>query len=62
MINDITQVITNAMHLDMKGMSIDSNNGVFSGVIHLEVKNKSQLEETLKKLKKIEGLSKVKRA
>ena len=50
------------MHLDMKGMSIDSNNGVFSGVIHLEVKNKSQLEETLKKLKKIEGLSKVKRA
>ena len=45
MINDITQVITNAMHLDMKGMSIDSNNGVFSGVIHLEVKNKSQLEQ-----------------
>lgn len=61
MINDITQVISNAMHMDMKSMSISSNNGIFNGSISLEVKNKHQLELTLKHLKAISGVSKVKR-
>ncbi|MDL1912972.1 MAG: bifunctional (p)ppGpp synthetase/guanosine-3',5'-bis(diphosphate) 3'-pyrophosphohydrolase [Bergeyella sp.] len=61
MINDITQVITNSMNLDMKSMSIASDNGIFTGNINVEIKNKSQLEETLKKLKLIKGVSKVNR-
>ncbi|MBS1548908.1 MAG: bifunctional (p)ppGpp synthetase/guanosine-3',5'-bis(diphosphate) 3'-pyrophosphohydrolase [Bacteroidetes bacterium] len=59
MISDITQVITNAMSIDMKSMSIASNDGIFTGSINLEVKNKMQLEETIKQLKKVEGISKV---
>lgn len=59
MISDITQVITNAMSMDMKSMSIASNDGIFTGSINLEVKNKMQLEETIKQLKKVEGISKV---
>lgn len=61
MINDITQVISNSMSMDMKSMSISSNNGVFNGQINLEVRNKSQLEQTFKKLKDINGITKVKR-
>lgn len=61
MINDITQVISNAMNIDMKSMSIASNNGIFTGTIALEVKNKSQLEETFKQLKLINGVSKIRR-
>lgn len=61
MINDITQVISNGMSMDMKSMSIESNNGIFKGTITLEVKNKNQLEETFKQLKNINGVSKVKR-
>ena len=49
------------MNMDMKSMSIASNDGIFTGNINLEVKNKSQLEETFKKLKSINGVSKVKR-
>lgn len=59
MINDITAVISGAMGMDMKSMSIESNNGVFTGNINLEVKNRSQLDETFKKLKGINGVSKV---
>ncbi|AYM99314.1 RelA/SpoT family protein [Chryseobacterium sp. 3008163] len=59
MINDITAVISGAMGMDMKSMSIESNNGVFTGNINLEVKNRSQLDETFKKLKDIDGVSKV---
>lgn len=59
MINDITTVISGAMGMDMKSMSIESNNGVFTGNINLEVKNRGQLDETFKKLKDIDGVSKV---
>ncbi|MDR2235114.1 MAG: RelA/SpoT family protein [Chryseobacterium sp.] len=61
MINDITAVISGSMGMDMKSMSIESNNGVFTGNINLEVKNKGQLEETFKKLKSINGVSRVRR-
>lgn len=61
MINDITAVISNSMNMDMKSMSIESNNGIFLGNINLEVRNKSQLEETFKQLKNINGVSRVRR-
>jgi GTP pyrophosphokinase len=61
MINDITAVISNNMNMDMKSMSIASNDGIFTGNINLEVRNRSQLEETFKQLKAINGVSKVKR-
>ncbi|MBP0611617.1 bifunctional (p)ppGpp synthetase/guanosine-3',5'-bis(diphosphate) 3'-pyrophosphohydrolase [Chryseobacterium sp. cx-311] len=61
MINDITQVISNSMSIDMKSMTIASNDGIFTGSINLEVKNRSQLEETFKQLKNISGISKVQR-
>ncbi|RMZ59816.1 bifunctional (p)ppGpp synthetase/guanosine-3',5'-bis(diphosphate) 3'-pyrophosphohydrolase [Chryseobacterium nematophagum] len=61
MLNDITTVISGAMGMDMKSMSIESNDGFFIGNINLEVKNKSQLEQTFKKLKDINGVSRVRR-
>ncbi|MEY8759158.1 RelA/SpoT family protein [Chryseobacterium tongliaoense] len=61
MINDITAVISGTMGMDMKSMSIESNNGIFTGNINLEVKNKNQLEETFKKLNAINGVSRVRR-
>lgn len=61
MINDITTVISSSMGMDMKSLSIESNNGIFMGNINLEVKNKGQLEETFKKLKNIDGVSRVRR-
>lgn len=61
MINDITAVISGSMGMDMKSMSIESNDGIFTGSINLEVKNKGQLEETFKKLKDIDGVSIVRR-
>lgn len=61
MINDITTVISGAMGMDMKSMSIESNDGIFTGNINLEVKHTGQLEETFKKLKDINGVSRVRR-
>ncbi len=61
LVNDITEVISNAMSIDMRSISIESHNGIFLGTITLEVKNKSQLEETLKQLKGVFSVTTVKR-
>lgn len=61
MINDLTTVISNGMNMDMKSMTIESNDGIFKGTITLEVRNKTQLEETFKQLKNIDGVKRVKR-
>ena len=45
----------------MKGISINSIDGIFIGTISLEVKNKNQLDDLLKQLAQIEGIKKVKR-
>ncbi len=60
-INDVASIISNNMHIDMKGISINSIDGIFIGTISLEVKNKNQLEDLLKQLAQIEGIKKVKR-
>ncbi len=61
MINDISSVISNNMSIDMRSFSLESNDGIFIGNITLEVKNKDQLEETLKQIKTIEGVEQIKR-
>lgn len=61
MINDISSVISNNMAIDMRSFSLESNDGIFIGNITLEVKNKDQLEETLKQLKSIQGIDQIKR-
>lgn len=58
-INDITTVLSNGMNMDMKSMSIESNDGIFKGTINLEVKNKTQLDESFKQLKNINGITRV---
>lgn len=61
LINDFTEVISNSMNIDMKSISVESNDGIFLGTISLEVKNKNQLEETLKQLRKVLSVTNVRR-
>lgn len=60
-INDISTIISNHLHIDMKGISINSIDGIFIGTISLEIRDKEQLENLLKELSKIDGIKKVKR-
>lgn len=60
-INDISFIIAKNMNIDMKGISIESNDGIFTGTITLEVKNKQQLNEIITELRKIEGIFQIKR-
>jgi GTP pyrophosphokinase len=61
LVNTITKEISREMHVDMKHISFDSDDGVFSGKITVVVKNKTILKALMDNLKKINGIDKVTR-
>ena len=61
LVNDITNLISQNMHVNMKSISFSSDDGVFSGKITVQVKNQTMLKKLIDKLKKINGIDKVSR-
>jgi GTP pyrophosphokinase len=61
LVNDITKLISQNLHVNMKSISFSSDDGVFSGKITVEVKNQAMLKNLIDKLKKINGIDKVTR-
>ena len=58
-VNEVTQVISNNMHLAMYNMNFDTNDGIFTGKITVGVKNKDTLKTVIQNLSKISGIDKV---
>ena len=61
LVNNITKVISSNMHVNMKSISFESDDGVFSGKINVIVKNNTMLKKLMDNLKKINGIDKVTR-
>lgn len=61
LVNDITKVISSNMHVNMKSLSFQSDDGIFSGKINVVVKNITLLKKLMDNLKKINGIDKVSR-
>ncbi|MGC1632353.1 MAG: RelA/SpoT family protein [Gelidibacter sp.] len=60
-VNNITKVISSNMHVNMKSISFQTDDGVFSGKINLIVQNSTMLKKLMENLKKINGIDKVTR-
>jgi len=61
LVNDITKLISENMHVNMKSIRFSSDDGVFSGKVTVQVKNQAMLKKLIEKLKKINGIDKVTR-
>lgn len=61
LVNDITKEISSNMHVNMKSLSFESNDGLFKGKINVIVKNTTLVNKLFGKLKKINGIDKVTR-
>ncbi|OAB78511.1 RelA/SpoT family protein [Cochleicola gelatinilyticus] len=61
LVNELTKEISSNLHIDMKSVHFDSNDGVFSGRITVVVKNKNILDNLVQNIKKINGIDKVTR-
>jgi GTP pyrophosphokinase len=61
LVNEVTGIISSNMHVNMKSISFESNDGLFMGRINVIVKNITMLNKLIEKLKKINGIDKVTR-
>jgi GTP pyrophosphokinase len=62
LVNEVTKVISGNLHINMKSVHFDSDDGIFTGKIIVIVKNKNILNNLVEKIKNINGIEKVKRA
>ena len=60
-VSEVTRIISNSLNINIKKMSFDTEENTFSGTITLKVKTKSILDKLIERLKKINGIEKVKR-
>ena len=61
LVNQLTRVISNNMHVNIHQLNISGNAGVFDGRITISVKNNKQLTKLVNNIKKIDGIEKVDR-
>jgi GTP pyrophosphokinase len=59
MIQDISKVISSVLHINMRSLSVDTNDGIFRGIIKVYVQDTNHLETLIKKLEAIESVNQV---
>lgn len=59
LLNKITEFISRTLGINMRKLTLNTDNGIFEGQIELLVKDKSILDDMVKGLKKIDGITDV---
>lgn len=59
LVNEVTNLISNAHNVDITQIRFDTENGTFSGEIRLHIQRASTLYMLIKKLEKVSGIDKV---
>lgn len=60
-VTNITSIINKEMNIQLRSISIDSNDGLFSGMLTVMVDDLSKLESLIKKIKTVKGVKQVNR-
>lgn len=61
LLNNITNVISGNMNINMRKLNLETDGGVFKGNIIISVKTNNLVNTVIEKLKKLNGIEKVKR-
>lgn len=59
LINDVTRIISSDLSINMRGLTIDTEDGVFEGDIKLYVHDTGHLDMLINKLERVDGVFKV---
>lgn len=60
-LNKITQIIAGNSNMNIYNINSNTRGSIFSGVITLDVKNKTQLKKLIENISKVDGVNKVRR-
>ena len=61
LINNITKVISNDFKVNMRSITVDTNDGIFDGSIMIFVNDKDHLDNLIKNLLEVKGVTGVTR-
>jgi GTP pyrophosphokinase len=61
LISDISDIISSELKVNMRSISMDTDQGIFEGNIMLYVHDRSHLDKLIKRLEKVAGVEKVTR-
>lgn len=61
LINNLTKVISNDFKVNMRSITVDTNDGIFDGSIMVYVNDTEHLENLIKNLKQVKGITSVTR-
>jgi GTP pyrophosphokinase len=59
LVSEITELISNHMHVNMRNLNFSTDGGTFTGQITVVVKNNAILKKLIDNLKQISGIDKV---
>ena len=60
-VTNITSIISKENNVTLRSINIDSNDGLFSGMLTVMIDDTTKLESLIKKLKTIKGVKQVNR-
>ncbi|NQV52755.1 MAG: bifunctional (p)ppGpp synthetase/guanosine-3',5'-bis(diphosphate) 3'-pyrophosphohydrolase [Flavobacteriales bacterium] len=61
LVSEVTKVISNEYHVNMRSISFDTDDGIFEGTVRVYVNDTTHLTELMRKLKNIDGVTNVSR-
>lgn len=61
LVNQITQIISEDMEVNMRAISMETHDGIFRGFVSVLIMNKSHLQDLITKLKNVSGVHSVER-
>ncbi|QJX45603.1 bifunctional (p)ppGpp synthetase/guanosine-3',5'-bis(diphosphate) 3'-pyrophosphohydrolase [Hymenobacter taeanensis] len=61
LVNDVTRIISNSLKVNMRSITIDSNDGMFEGQIMVFVNDTDHLNKMIQRLSKVNGVLQVER-
>jgi GTP pyrophosphokinase len=61
LVNDVTRIISNALKVNMRSITIDANDGFFEGQLLVFVNDTDHLNKLIQRLSKVNGVLQVER-
>jgi len=61
LLNEITKILSNSLKINIQSINIRSTDGIFDGIITLMIHDKKHLKSVIDSIKKVEGITSVKR-
>ena len=60
-VNNVTQIISNELHINIRSITVETAEGIFEGRIRVYVNDTTHLDQLMRKLEAVEGIFKVAR-